>query len=389
MTTALYESASERCERLLRINFTTLGMDRTGGNRVIFEVGTRLAAKGHDVTFTALTPYDRQGRWFPLPRCKVIYAEMGAKLPGLSITAPGVVSQLLRKIHSPWDIDRLKVLADAIPECDINVATYNPTVFAVHRSGNGVPFYYVQHHEPLFYEDEYSRRMAEETYYLPLKCITVSSWLRDLLLKQYGKNSYLCLNGVNRTVFYPKTIRRQDNKTRVLSIGRKLIWKGLDDLLRAMTLVYAERQDVELLLVTQDELSIPRTTFPVRLLRANTDQELSEIYSACDVYVNASWYEGFGLPNLEAMACGVPVVTTSRGVEDYVLHEYNALVTSPRQPKQMAHEIIRILDNQHLRERLIENGLKTADVLTWEKTTESVEAAFMGSLTDQGEPQVT
>ena len=115
-------------------------------------------------------------------------------------------------------------------------------------------------------------------------------------------------------------------------------------------------------------------------MRNHTDQELAEIYSQCDVYVSPSWYEGFALTPLEAMACGVPVVSTRLGVEDYASHEHNALITSPREPNQLANEIIRLLRDRDLREKLIENGLKTADALTWDKTTDRVEAAFKESL---------
>ena len=158
---------------------------RTGGNRVIFEVGTRLAARGHDVTFTMLSPVGI--RWFDLAGCKVLYPKISEQLSSLVYTAPEVARHLLRHILLPPRSDKLKVLASAIPECDINVATFNPTAFAVHRSGRGVPFYYVLHHEPLFYEDGYLKRMAEETYYLPMKYITVSSWLRDLLRRSIAR----------------------------------------------------------------------------------------------------------------------------------------------------------------------------------------------------------
>ena len=75
-----------------------------------------------------------------------------------------------------------------------------------------------------------------------------------------------------------------------------------------------------------------------------------------NVFVYASWYEGFGLPPLEAMACGVPVVTTDcGGVLEYAIDGYNSLVTPIRDPTALAQAIQRLLSDRHLAAQLIQN----------------------------------
>ncbi|MEI6188568.1 MAG: glycosyltransferase family 1 protein, partial [Alphaproteobacteria bacterium] len=66
------------------------------------------------------------------------------------------------------------------------------------------------------------------------------------------------------------------------------------------------------------------------------DETLCDLYNTCNLFVFPSLHEGFGLTVLEAMACGIPVVTTKIGTEDYALHEENSLVVPPRNPEAMA-----------------------------------------------------
>ena len=97
------------------------------------------------------------------------------------------------------------------------------------------------------------------------------------------------------------------------------------------------------------------------------------LYSECDVVISASWYESFPLPPIEAMACGIPVVTTQYGIEDYAFDNINALVVPPRDPQSMADAILRLLDDNNLGLRLSEEGIKTAKKFTWENTVDKIE----------------
>ena len=357
----------------MRINFTMWNMGRSGGARVVFEVGNRLAAKGHEITYTTLRRASASP-WFHHGKCRIICAE--DEIPIVKRTPQYLLNYALKRIYPNHLVDGTEALAKATPKCDINIATYFPTAYAVDRSGIGVRVYYIQHFEPLFFEDYYWKRVAEETYLLPLKPITVSTWLRDRLAEIYRSEPALCPNGVDRGAFYPRAKGKDRNEKKILCIGRGSIIKGLNDLLEAMTLLYRQRQDVRLVIVTQRKLSIPATVFPTEIVRAETDDELAELYSQSDLFVSPSWYEGFSLPPLEAMSCGTPVVTTRIGLEDYAADGENALIVEPRQPEQMAAAILRILNNPNLRDKLISNGIETAKMLTWDETANKVEAAL-------------
>jgi glycosyltransferase involved in cell wall biosynthesis len=364
---------------LLKINFATWETKRTGGIRVLFEVANRLVARGHEVSFTSLGRRDAH-LWFPL-QASVNYVERTA--PIVHRSYPHLLEIAFREL-TPWRLDRIRKLSLATPECDINVATFCLTAFAVHRSGKGVPFYYVQHYEPLFFKDTYMKTMAEETYQLPMRVIAVSSWLRNLLKEKYSKDAQVILNGVDRKVFFPRAIAREGKSKRILCVSHRQEWKGLKDLMEAMKTVHKEYPATELAVVTQDKVSKlgidGNAGFPMKILRAPTDEDLAKEYSSSDVFVSPSWYEGFGLVVLEAMSCGVPVITTPHGTEDYAINESNALVVSPKNPAELAKAIKRIFTDEALSSRITAGGLQTAEKLTWERTATSFEDAVNSAL---------
>jgi glycosyltransferase involved in cell wall biosynthesis len=98
-----------------------------------------------------------------------------------------------------------------------------------------------------------------------------------------------------------------------------------------------------------------------------SDNELVRLYNAADVFVYPSLYEGFGLPVLEAMACGVPVVTSCITSIPEVAGEA-ALLCDPCDVDALAMAIGRILQDRNLNNDLRINGLRHAASFSWEKT---------------------
>jgi glycosyltransferase involved in cell wall biosynthesis len=106
-------------------------------------------------------------------------------------------------------------------------------------------------------------------------------------------------------------------------------------------------------------------------------------YRSADLFVFPSLYEGFGLPVLEAMACGVPVVASNRSSLPEIIGEAGVLV-NPESPQEIAGAIWRVLSDSSLRTRLIREGLDQARRFSWEETARKTLAVYQSVLTPGG-----
>lgn len=102
-------------------------------------------------------------------------------------------------------------------------------------------------------------------------------------------------------------------------------------------------------------------TYDVKDLR-----ELPKLYNAADLFVFPSFYEGFGLPPLEAMACGCPVITSNTSSLPEVVGDAGIMV-DPHDVEGLADATHKILNNDGLKQDMIKRGLKRAKMFSWER----------------------
>jgi len=105
------------------------------------------------------------------------------------------------------------------------------------------------------------------------------------------------------------------------------------------------------------------------------DRELAQLYSGAALYAQPSLAEGFGLPPLEAMACGTPVLSSDAGSLPEVLGGAARLLP-PRDPEAWAAQVRDLLANSRERERLAALGLARAAQFKWEKTAAATREAY-------------
>ena len=104
----------------------------------------------------------------------------------------------------------------------------------------------------------------------------------------------------------------------------------------------------------------------VRFLGRISDLELITLYSLADVFAFPSFFEGFGMPPLEAMACGAPVITSNTSSLPEVTGDA-AILVDPHDTNAIANAIARILGDEQLREELRQKGYLQAQHYTWPK----------------------
>ena len=96
-------------------------------------------------------------------------------------------------------------------------------------------------------------------------------------------------------------------------------------------------------------------------------EELPLFYNLADVFLFPSLYEGFGIPLLEAMACGCPIVTSNRGSCPEVAGRA-AVIVNPYDTMEIADATYNIITNDVLRQKLVRNGLERIVHFSWEST---------------------
>lgn len=98
---------------------------------------------------------------------------------------------------------------------------------------------------------------------------------------------------------------------------------------------------------------------------------MPQMYNASTLFLYPSLRESFGLPILEGMGCGTPVITSTTSCMPEIAADA-ALLIDPYQPTEIAHAMKKVLTDESLRRSLIEKGLKRAAEFTWEASAKQL-----------------
>lgn len=339
----------------MKFTFPMFALGWSGGERFIVNLSNELVKKGHEITF--VVPKRGNMKLYPVLG-NIIETSNFWAVPYLEL--PHSIISLLPKI----------------PKSDFIVANWfltAPTVKLAQKLNKGIPIYFIQHMEYLFYSKfrvDY-KWYVKRTYNYFDNIISESNWIKETVKKYSGKDSVVINPGLEQDLFYPreknKSIFTKDSHEKIiLTIAREEFWKGNQDLIKALEIVYKTNKNFKLIAIGHKS-SKYKTHIPIEYRKIN-HEDFPDYYSSCDLFIQASWYEGFGLTPLEAMACKTPVITTDcGGSRDFAVNEKNCLVVKPQNPPEMAKAIIRMLNDQNLRENLTKNGLKTAKKFTYSK----------------------
>lgn len=104
-------------------------------------------------------------------------------------------------------------------------------------------------------------------------------------------------------------------------------------------------------------------------------EELPIFYNACDAFVYPSLYEGFGLPPLEAMSCGTPVITSNITSIPEVVEDSGILI-NPYNENELTEALEKLLNDENLRRTFGEKGLKQASKFSWQETAKKTCEAY-------------
>ena len=196
--------------------------------------------------------------------------------------------------------------------------------------------------------------------------------------------SYWSLSADKITVIYlgsfitPKTPRVSFGSKKILVVSDVSPRKNHLRLIKAFELVHRDNpsSDAELIIVGYLRKDIPEFESTLRDIRSRneginirlagylTDSEVLSLYEEADVFVYPSLYEGFGLPVLEAMACGCPVIASNVSSLPEVVGEAGLLV-DPYNVEALARAIRTVLDDDELKREMSRKSIAQAQKFSW------------------------
>lgn len=210
--------------------------------------------------------------------------------------------------------------------------------------------------------------------------VTVSETSRRDLVERYhlSEDKVIAIhNGVGRRFLDAPTKPIEsigDRPVRILAVGTLQPRKNLERLLAAVRHA-SQTRPIQLRVVGPDgfQASLIKEALQgsavVEVVGYVPDNRLISEYQGADMLVYPSLYEGFGLPIVEAMACGVPVVTSTGGSLPEVAGDA-AVVVEPRDTASISDAILRLADDVELRRTLVSRGHERAAKFSWAVSAE-------------------
>ncbi len=277
------------------------------------------------------------------------------------------------------------LLSHHFPKGDVILSNFYTTAYPAQQAseeGKGLHIRLSLCYEPTFLkENQYSF----PSYHLTPHLLVLSRWQQDMIFLNHGIRGRIVPVGVSG-FFHNMNIRKQLNgPLNITSIYRKeegdFSWhREQKYLLAQLDLVKAAHPEVSLNLITppgeyaeSEDIQYLRSTGKYKMYTPFNDEELRYHYNQTDIYVSSGSYDTGSLPGLEAMRCGAALVTCySGGNTEYAVHERNCLM-SYRYENRLAKDVIRLIEDRSLREKLAKKGERDSNVFTWEKSYNELE----------------
>lgn len=212
------------------------------------------------------------------------------------------------------------------------------------------------------------------------KVVANSHFLKKLAVKHLKRQDITDIpNGVDTDFFKPNFDRKtESNSTELLCVSRLIERKGIEDIIKAM--VYFKNADVNLRIIgsgsSENEIrkliDDNNLAHMIKLLGYIPQSDLPPYYNSSDIFVLPSLTESGGQAFLEAMSCGLPVVSsTAGGIPEYVYHGYNGLLVSPGDVEGLYMALKKLIEDKKLRGIMGRNSReKILSHNSWETITD-------------------
>ena len=312
--------------------FVLPGLEISGGIKVALKHAAFMQKHNKDVSLFLLNSKER---WYKFEGCI---------FPVISLKDVNIQGNIGCAVATMWTT--VKFLEDY---CNINRRCY-----------------LVQNYETGFYEEDNPLRMQANKSYSPhsnIEFLTISKWCQRWLLDDYGHKAQYAPNGLDIELF-PCSLRKMKGKIRILIEGDCAVeYKNVDEAFHIVDLLDENKFEIWYMSYNAE----PKEWYRVnKFLHKIPYDKVPEVYSQCDILLKTSLLESFSYPPLEMMATGGYVVAVPNGgTVEYLVDEENCLFYSPGNYYEAKEKIERLLEEEELRERMFDNGRKTAESREW------------------------
>ncbi|MBN2055810.1 glycosyltransferase family 4 protein [bacterium] len=329
----------------MKIVLPALMLPRSGGSRTVIATANLLAEAGHEVrivTATGTAPF------FLAPTVR------------FETTGPIDYAVSARSFHLA-----LRRIRRRLVDADRIILTFFPLLLAVPRAMLASTVVWMQSDDahlsrilrPPLLRSSIKEVIARLSYLLPVRRYAVSTWLATRLWKRYGLRCQVLYPVVDTDLFKPPPAV---DPALAGCMGWLEPYKGTRGIVAAVAIARARRHSLRLRIIGCTPAGIADRNW-MESRHPMDDRSLVDDLGGCGAFIQASRFEGFGLPPLEAMACGVPVAARGgTGADDYLTDGVNCLMFDNDQPNAIAGTLRRLLADPGLAGSLRSGGLHTA-----------------------------
>lgn len=228
------------------------------------------------------------------------------------------------------------------------------------------------------------------------RIITISEYSKKDIIKYMGypeNKISIVYPAVDHDTYYVKRDREvvkklgiPDTHKVILYVGSEQPRKNIPFLLEAISKLKKRIPEIKLLKIGNSQVPGAREKL-VELIETLglqeevifvgyvSENDITKYYNAADLFVYPSLYEGFGMPPLEAMACGTPVVTSNVTSLPEVVADA-AITIDPYEVNAFVEAMYNVLTDEKLRENMIDKGLKRAQLFNWERSAKEMRRVY-------------
>lgn len=223
--------------------------------------------------------------------------------------------------------------------------------------------------------------------------VALTENMREKISEKCEKEIFVISNGINLELFFQGDpgVKAQRTTKNIIFVGRLHSVKGVQYLIEAMKQIHDEMPDVTLLLVGEGSernylehlTAMSGLSGCIDFIGRVPHEAIAEYMNRSDIFVLPSISESFGMVNVEAMACGLPVVASRvGGIPDIVTDNVNGYLVEPGNSEAIAEKVLILLRNDQKRQEFSKTNREKAKQYEWGTIVEKLEKIYVRILED-------